>query len=101
MLLSQFIPWDIEKITRQYIGFNDLVIQEYHDTLKLFPGTNTIANAKLRPLFQWRYPTSTPEPKQQYIYNTRIYFDKALSLTQLRDRIPLYNKSSIKINYKY
>ena len=31
--MEKFLPWDLEKITRQYLGFNDHVIKEYH---KLF-----------------------------------------------------------------
>ena len=108
LLLSQFIPvWELEKITRQYIGFNEHIIKEYYETLKLFHGTDTITNAKCGsasaiPLFQWRYPTLKAESKliQQYIYNTRIYFDTNLSREELRVRMPLYNESSIKIKYR-
>ena len=88
LFLSDFIPiWGLEKITRQYIGFNDLVIKEYHDTLTLyFYDTNIICSKKKhRILFQWRrgnYADRFP-----YIYNTKIYFDPALSYKQLTDRI--------------
>ena len=105
-VLSEVIPiWELEKLTRQYVGFNEHIIKEYYETLKLFHGTDTITNAKCVsaiPLFQWRYPTLRAQSKlkQQYIYNNRIYFDTSLSREELRVRIPLYNDSSIKIKYK-
>ena len=28
--MEQYLPWDLERLTRQYIGFNDQIIKEYH-----------------------------------------------------------------------
>ena len=88
-ILSEVIPiWGLEKITRQYLGFSDLVIKEYHDTLTLAVHAydpNMICSKKTKKiLFQWRgqdYAKWFP-----YIYNTRMYFDTTLSREQLINR---------------
>ena len=88
-MIADFIPlWGLEKITRQYLGFSDFVIKEYHDTLTLAVhayNPNMLCSKKTKKiLFQWRqgnYAASFP-----YIYNTRIYFDTTLSREQLMNR---------------
>ena len=90
-MLSDVIPlWNLEKITRQYLGFNDLVIKEYHDTLTLqvhpYSDSNMIYSKKFNePVFQWRIKLNIE--RFPYIYNTRIYFDTALSREQLIEKI--------------
>ena len=93
-ILSEVIPiWGLEKITRQYVGFSDLVIKEYHDTLGLkvnsfysASDSNAICSKKIGiMLFQWRGSTNNVACFP-YIYNTRIYFDKNLSREQLLNR---------------
>ena len=72
--------WDLEKIARQYVGFNDLVVKEYHDLFEF--GTKYYPDAVcLRPVInngfsktlvlQWRTNNFVDALGFKYIYTFR------------------------------
>ena len=68
------MPWPLERLVRQYVGFHALVIREYGDLIE-YDDQCLVAkksNGK-RIIAHWRdkYPLTYP-----YIYHFRYIFDK-------------------------
>ena len=63
--------WDLERLVRQYVGFNELLIKEYHDRFKLDNCRDTFflkATGSNRTfLMQWRTKSSVRD-RLKYIY---------------------------------
>ena len=79
MSWSLSIPWPLERIIRQYVGFNGLVIREYgdlvgcHETDNRFCYLDEKRSGSHSIIAQWR---SEHNSFKKNIYHFRFVFDK-------------------------
>ena len=65
--------WDIEKIARQYLGFNDQVVNEYHKNFKGHNNGRIYSNGGYL-ILQWRTTYRVKDLGFKYIYTFRNAF---------------------------
>ena len=74
--MEQYLPWDLERLTRQYIGFNDRVIREYHDIFEEYCGgiylKSTFDYGGLL-MLQWRTAKNVKQDTLKYILSFRRF----------------------------
>ena len=69
------MPWPLEQLVRQYIGFNTLVCREYSDLIYYRFDDRLVAKRFDKSIAQWRkYPSNLEE--FPYIYHFRYIFVK-------------------------
>ena len=80
MSWSLSIPWPLERIIRQYVGFNTLVCREYSDLIEYDDRLKRLLekrSPKRSTVAQWRNPTNIEiRGPDLYIYHFRYIFDK-------------------------
>ena len=71
--------WDLEKLVKMYVGFNDLVVEEYHARFGMYDNTNTMflkttmqGIYRFITVLQWR-KTKNSISIYNYIYTFRPY----------------------------
>ena len=64
--------WDLERLVRQYVGFNELLIKEYHARFKLYKYHDAFflkaPNSNHTFLMQWRTKSIVRDGGLKYIY---------------------------------
>ena len=75
--LGELIPWPLEQLVRQYIGFNESVVKEYNDSIAYNDQENILRDKRSEfewIIAQWRktlYVKNAP-----HIYQFRFLFNK-------------------------
>ena len=83
--------WDLEKIARQYVGFNEHLIKEYHALFKVCCDERICVNPtkqnnfRIIVVLQWR--TSSYDKKHPYIYNFKPFIRPSDKRTLKDDEI--------------
>ena len=87
MSWSLLIPWPLERIIRQYVGFSELVIREYNDLIEYNDKDISCRESlvekrsgKKSTIAQWRIKFGEIEEEEEledpFIYHFRFVFDK-------------------------
>ena len=73
--------WDLEKLTRQYVGFNELLIKEYHARFAYMYDSNAVylkptaeTDGRVIVALQWRSDAFVK--KFEYIYTFKTFMCK-------------------------
>ena len=77
------MPWPLERLVRQYVGFHALVTREYSDLIEYieeddqrYDGLVEKRSAEKSVIAQWRIREYDGPLEDHYIYHFRYIFDK-------------------------
>ena len=82
------MPWPLEHIVRQYVGFSDFVCREYTDLIEYnerhynrhLHSLVEKRSARRSTIAQWRWKPNKMDTIDPYIYHFRYIFDKNWNL---------------------
>ena len=85
------MPWPLERLVRQYVGFNALVCREYSDLIEYSGGHHNHRfhslvekrSGKKSTIAQWRWYPKKMDTIDPYIYHFRYIFHKNWNLNSL------------------
>ena len=87
--LDEFMPWPLEQIIRQYLGFNEFVVKEYNDNVE-YDGCLIDKRTFTRYIIaQWRSSSGIVKCNP-YVYQFRFIFkdyNKNTTVFWLEERI--------------
>ena len=92
--------WDLEKIARQYVGFNQQVIKEYHMRFREIDGRIHSTNGYL--ILQWRTIYRVRDLGYKFIYTfrppetIRSFSERVISLPSVVFEDNAYRASALK-----